>query len=494
MNAIIPRIEIAAWRTLKRFAALMNGSKVICAVSGGPDSVAMLLVVKSLLERHRIDAKIIVAHYNHGMRGEEGEGDANFVKNLADKLGLQFSMASLERSGKDKWSEDSLRRERHTFLKFLAIETGASAVLLGHNFDDDVETVTMRLIRGTSLRGLRGIPRWRCIHTDADGDTCRLMMVRPLLSVRRTEIIQYLEAMNMSFRTDSSNTDQRYRRNWVRNELLPMIAENMNPGIVRTVNQFSEQMRVIGDFIGKRVDEHYAQAVLSRTDTSVVFNTDEMRKLHPAIAYETISRAVTGTRIKAVKDYRHFKSVLSLCNSDKPDARSPLPGGYIAVRTGPRLEILPAKELKKREEAERKKGEAAPALEFAIPMQGFVEIPDVGIIRTQNLPFFDDFMSDFVKGKTVLEEFVDIDKIVPPLYFRFPRDNDEFTPLGLKTRRRLSSFLRHQKIPLHLRDQTALVCDAEKIIWVVRHRVSEEAKFEEGVTRRVLRISFEESL
>ncbi|MFA4985119.1 MAG: tRNA lysidine(34) synthetase TilS [Candidatus Brocadiia bacterium] len=496
MDKVLTRLEIKVWRNLKKFGHLFGKeTPVIVAVSGGPDSVALLRLIMSVWVRHKVAAPVHVAHFDHAMRGVESDGDAAFVKSLAGEFGIPFHYQRLGNEGmaKGRGIEDNLRRARYRFLFSVASQIGARAILLGHTFDDNVETVLMRFLRGANLNGLAGIKPARAISVEAGSRRIPVYVLRPMLEISKAEILEYVVEGKFDYRKDSSNDDNALRRNWVRNSLLPSIREKFNPGIDKVISQLSHQMLTLDSYLSEVLVTNYPIVVSERGTAHASLKIGELRKRHPAIAQEILSRLLGQLSIRGANDYRHIQAIFSLVYSERPEAQCMLPDGFMAVRRGLLLEIMHRAEWEKNNVEEKKRKEIDTRKEVVIPVPGSIAVPGVGSIRTQVLPFHDDFMDKFVEQKTNLEEFVDSDKIVLPIVFRYPRPEDTFWPLGQQKPRRLASFLRDAKIPLHMRDKVPVIADAEKVIWVVKWRVSEAVKFEKGgKTMKTIRISLKE--
>jgi len=194
---------------------------VVVGCSGGADSTALLLALHCLCPA---TTTIVVAHFNHKLRGAESEADAAFVRNLTQRLQLQLiegePATDLECSTADTQSEDeaSLRQVRYQFLERTAYQVGARYVAVGHHADDQVETVLHNLFRGSGLSGLRGMVAFRGLGQD-------LVLARPMIDAWREEVTDYLKSHQQSFRSDSSNVSDSYTRNRIRNRLIPFIQE-----------------------------------------------------------------------------------------------------------------------------------------------------------------------------------------------------------------------------------------------------------------------------
>lgn len=211
---------------------------VLVAVSGGADSVALLQALTKVAGR--LDLQLVVAHYNHRVRGEAADTDAEWVEDLARRLGWPVSVEQAPEIPAEL-RENAAREERYAFLKRTAAATGATVIVTGHTRNDLVETVLHHLVRGTGITGLQGIPASRVLEEN-------LRLVRPLLDVSREEILQFLTEISQDYRTDATNIDQRWTRNWVRHAVWPVLQERYPQGdeaIARLARQAAETTEVL---------------------------------------------------------------------------------------------------------------------------------------------------------------------------------------------------------------------------------------------------------
>ena len=220
-------------RTLLGQAPDLLHSPGVIAVSGGADSVALLRALHLLSS----DSPLVIAHFNHQLRGAESDADEQFVHELGKTLALPVFTATAEVAREAETQgrnlEDMARELRYAFLNKVALETDAKWIATGHTADDQAETLLHRLIRGTGLQGLRGIAPSREVMPG-------MRVVRPLLNVTRQEIIAFLRELNQSHREDASNQDLRFTRNRIRHELIPLL-KSFNPQIASVLNHLSEQ-------------------------------------------------------------------------------------------------------------------------------------------------------------------------------------------------------------------------------------------------------------
>ncbi|HEY7423038.1 MAG TPA: tRNA lysidine(34) synthetase TilS [Gemmataceae bacterium] len=236
---------------------------VVVAVSGGADSVALLRALDAARDR-RVPVPLVLAHLNHQLRGRDSDADEQFVMDLQARLAAagrpalclchrRFDMAAHARAEGDNL-EAAARRERYRWLAEVARAHGIRWIATGHTANDQAETVLHRLLRGTGLRGLRGIAPHRELEPG-------LTVVRPLLAVMRADIIEYLRELEQPYREDATNSDPRYTRNRIRHELLPYLVREYNPSVVRVLANLAEQAEET-----YRVEEAAALALLSEAE------------------------------------------------------------------------------------------------------------------------------------------------------------------------------------------------------------------------------------
>ncbi len=255
-------------KSIKESSLIDKGDTVIVGISGGPDSVALLLLLNSL--KKELGFKIHLAHLDHGLRSGSAK-DCRFVEKLANKLGLSLTVKKIRlkniiRKGS---IEEGARKARFAFFSDVAKREKADKVALGHNQDDQAETVLMRILRGSGLYGLNSILPKRKI----DG----LVVVRPLLSVSRLEINRYLKTRKIKACVDESNSEDIYLRNRIRNELLPYLEKKYNKNIKRVLSNLALNSAYDYDYLRQS-----ALLVFNRSNKGYI-SLSKLVKLHPAI-------------------------------------------------------------------------------------------------------------------------------------------------------------------------------------------------------------------
>ena len=225
---------------------------VLVAVSGGPDSVALLCAMVSAADAG--SGGLIAAHYNHGTRGPESDADADFVQNLCQRLGVLYVTGRGRPVSQTHGNgpESQMRDARYGFLVKAAEEHGARYVVTAHTADDQAETILHRIVRGTGLTGLAGIPRVREL-------TPAVSVVRPMLAIRRSEVFGFLQRLSQPSRNDASNADLGFTRNRIRHELLPDLKANYNREVVDALLKLGrladESQQVIGEQVEKLCEQ-----------------------------------------------------------------------------------------------------------------------------------------------------------------------------------------------------------------------------------------------
>lgn len=223
---------ITEWRTLE--LPVKDGA-IVVAVSGGADSVSLLLALAELREKKKLDLSLNVAHFDHGLRERESDRDEKFVRKLSAQLGFEYQTAKWKRNKSDGKKADNLeqaaRAARYEFLKTVANNAGAFAVLTGHTMNDQAETFLMRLVRGTGIDGLTAMQSVRSLDTDKN-----VMLARPMLNwASREDTEAFCRWKEVKFRNDAMNADQAFLRVKIRKKLIPLLRE-MNPQIVSNLS------------------------------------------------------------------------------------------------------------------------------------------------------------------------------------------------------------------------------------------------------------------
>ena len=287
---------------------LPPGTRVIAAVSGGPDSVCLLHLLRELTPQ----ALVGVAHFNHQLRGEESEGDERFVAALADAFKLPFHRATAQVGPGNL--EQNARRARRTFFRELIEQGATDRIALGHTLDDQAETVLFRLLRGSGLSGLAGV-----LPITAEG------LIRPMLEVRRADVLAYLREHRIAWREDSSNSSPQFARNRIRHSLLPELARDWNPQIATALAQLADVAYEEEVWWATELARH--EGALIATPGSVELSPPAVAHMPRAFLRRLIRHAIRLSRgsLKGI-DFTHIAQVVDLATAESGSARIALPG------------------------------------------------------------------------------------------------------------------------------------------------------------------------
>lgn len=238
-------------KTIKKYNLISNGDKIVVAVSGGPDSMCLLNILKNL--RPKFSTELFVAHINHMIR-EEADSETEYVKNYCEKNNIKcfIKRANVLEMAKEqkKGTEEMGRIVRYDFFEYVANEVSANKIAIAHTENDNAETILMNLMRGASLEGLKGI------------EPIRGKYIRPLIECNREEIEKYCEINKLDPKFDKTNNDNTYTRNKIRNLLIPYIKKEFNPNIIETLNRLAVLARQDATYFNKIVKESYADILL----------------------------------------------------------------------------------------------------------------------------------------------------------------------------------------------------------------------------------------
>ncbi|MBI5359730.1 MAG: tRNA lysidine(34) synthetase TilS [Planctomycetes bacterium] len=446
-----------ATQTIDAFNMLYNGDSIVVSASAGPDSTALLDILNTLSKEKRW--KIHVAHLNHKIRGAESDADAEFVKNLALKYGLPFTIESIDIPSLAEKSTDSLeniaREQRYMFLKYVAETVGANKVATGHTIDDQAETVLLRLMRGTGLRGLQGI-----LHVRRITKRSPILVIRPLLEIDKELILGYLTQKKIDYRIDSTNLTNHYLRNKVRNTLIPKLQEEYNLEISTLLAQLANQSAEMFSYFEAEVSGALRRIIVEEEDNRITLDAKHLAREHIFLQTNIITSAITLLKGNTTGiTYKHYRSILNLLEKNGSCAEAQLPGKISILKEYDRLIIHygPLNESKLEE-----------AFISNLRIPGITLIPELSLeIKTEiiNASSFD--FENFKKHKTEMEEVIDHDKLFQQLAVRLRRKGDTFQPLGSTGSKKLKKLFIDKKIPASKRHETPIISCGNDIIWVV---------------------------
>ena len=379
------------------------GDTVICAVSGGADSVALLFALYLLKEK--LEIRLEAAHFNHHLRGEESDRDEAFVRKLCDQFDIPLHVGGAQVQPGKKGLEAAARDARYAFLRTLK-----GKVATAHTADDNAETILMRLIRGTGLKGLGGI-------TPVQGS-----VIRPMLRITRQEVESFLEEWCLSHIEDSSNESDDFLRNRIRHHVMPLLAAE-NPRIAENLSQMALRLRQEEEFLSLQLD------------STALPTVESLKTMPKALRSRYLAAFLERSGVREPED-AHIAQAEALVFSEKPSARAVFPGGVTIARNYDRVEALTERE----------------SLEKTwLPCPGEVLLPELRVICTP--------AKEICNGP-------DAFTVIPQgrIYLRSRQSGDEIRLYG--GRKSLKKLFIDRKIPAAQRMGIPVVCDEAGILGV----------------------------
>lgn len=442
---------------------LAEGDAVCAGVSGGADSVCLLLVLKDL--ESRFGLKVSAFHVNHGLRGAESDRDEAFTRNLCERLGVPlyvFHEDVRALAEKEHISEEEAGRNVRKKAAEEAMHlAGAGITALAHNKNDCAETLLFNLARGTSLTGMAAI-------APSAGS-----FIRPLLCFTRAEIEEELKRRGQDFCTDSTNLTDAYTRNRIRRHILPLLEAEVNEKTVEHLFSAAEDLRFAADFLQEKIREKTEQYVkYPSAGTAEV--EDGLADEPPYLACGVLAEALK-TLSGSAKDIGrvHLNGLLGLFNA-QTGKRLSLPCGLTGQKSYGSVRIA---------KTEEKPPEEAVILNTAGETHAF------GLVFTAEIIHFENFTEKLTE-KTYTK-WLDYDTIIGNIVIRTRRKGDTLTVNAQGGRQKLSDYLINEKVPVSERDSLPLLADDRQVVWVTGMRISENCKVTD-MTRRVLKITIQE--
>lgn len=451
---------------IEKNGLLIKGGTVIVAVSGGPDSLCLLHLLKRLSSEYMLN--LVVAHLNHCLRPEAAQ-EADGVEKIASDFSLPFEVRAVDiRNYKKKLAiseEEAGRKARYDFLFEIAGKYKASRIALGHHLDDQAETVLLNVIRGTGVDGLAGmLPR------RARGN---IQLVRPLLCLRRSEIESYCDANNLQPFTDSSNLETNYTRNKLRLELIPQLQLQYNPRIREALFRLGSLAADDRIYLQNMARKHfYSMARFTKNET--IFDRQVLLNLPPALRGRVLRHALKKYIPAKEIGNLHIEQLLNLAEKGRTGSRLNLPGKLSVYSSYERLVIKDASDPEQRE--------------FEPVM---LQIPGKALLPGgYKITACIKDVSELAWPPPSCRAYLDLDKISSgSLMVRSRKPGDRFHPQGAPGAKKIKKFLIDQRIPFYRRERLPLVTEGENIIWVAGMRIADSYKVT-GQTKQALVLEY----
>jgi tRNA(Ile)-lysidine synthase len=425
---------------------------ILLAVSGGVDSVVLTDLFAQLQPHYQ---KIALAHCNFQLRGNDSDEDEAFVKQLAQHYNIpcfvtRFDTYTLAKA--QKGSTQMLARNlRYTWFAELMRNEGYQYIATAHHQNDMVETVLLNLVRGTGIAGLHGIKAKQG------------QVIRPMLFASREEIVAYAQQKGLTWREDSSNKENKYYRNRLRNEVIPVL-KTMNPNLENTLGQSVEKISAVERFFEAQV-QRIASDIMTTTDQAVFLDIKKLMAVDENLI-------VLHHMLKKF-DFSYIQTKDILASIEGISGKQFLSPTHLLIKDRAQL-VITAMQPKQPPEQTLLEGLSKDSSKIHAQLGWQIERKTV--------------TPDFTIPRKSTIACLDWDKVVLPLTVRRWQQGDWFKPLGMNQRKKLSDFLIDQKVPVNLKEQVKVVVSGEDIIWVAGYRVDNRYKVTKD-TQEVLLIS-----
>jgi tRNA(Ile)-lysidine synthase len=452
------------------------GEPILVAVSGGPDSVALL---DALMQVRDGSSGVKVCHLNHRLRGRASDEDAEFVRELAAKYHVPAAICERDvrqmAHQRNISVEMAARAARLEVFREVAQSTGIWKVALAHTADDQAETVLLRLIRGAGREGLSAMEPL----TAFDG---KLALVRPMLTVWRREVMEYLRERQLSFREDDTNRDERILRNRVRHKLLPMMESEFGGGV-------KEALRRAADIFGEeeRFLETLSEQRLRQVQRGERLELTELLKADVALQRRMLRRWLQQRLRCSGLTMERLEAVLRLASHGGGTSGVEVGGGHWVARIYDQLVFVGR--------GEQRQSPAPPVAEATLFVPGSLQVPALGFRFSAQWAPLEAWEAAKQTGlsSASLTAFFDADALPQPFFtLRSWRAGDRFQPLGMSSEKKLQDFFVDEKVPQSQRWRIPLAACAERIAWVVGYRIADWAKVTEK-TARVVQLTAEKT-
>ncbi|MBF0343116.1 MAG: tRNA lysidine(34) synthetase TilS [Nitrospirae bacterium] len=435
---------------IKTFSMLSEGDTVLVGLSGGPDSVTLLLLLRELEPSLNIHAIYI----DHGLRPHETPDEIEFCKQLCCQLNVPFVTRAIDDLPDGQRKTPALLREiRYRLYEETAFSIGASRIALGHNKDDQAETIILNLLRGAAMTGMSGIA------------PVRGRFIRPLIDVPRLEIEAYLNECKQTCCLDSSNLKDIYLRNRVRRHLMPALLD-YNPNIVNTLTRNAQIIREENAFIELAVTKKMMTLVSRKKKNRIELFLLPLQNMEIVLLRRLLKRAAASVETIKELGALHIEEIMTLIRTSSTGDRLYLPGGIRVIR-GYSTVVITSEP-------------PARCPEKTLPLPGEVIVREVNCIMRTTI------LDRFQRPEHRRQECLDADLLSTQLKIRARVDGDYFYPLGLGKRKKVQDYLVDEKIPRDVRQAIPLVFSGDTLVWIAGHRADDRFKVTQETKRYCL--------
>ncbi|MBU8933227.1 MAG: tRNA lysidine(34) synthetase TilS [candidate division Zixibacteria bacterium] len=446
-------------QTLAEDNLIVEGDAVLVALSGGPDSVALLHVLHQL--KPTLGIQLGAVYVNHQIRIEPAAAEEEFCRSLCSELEIDFTVVTediptLARENR-KGIEETARIFRYGAFDRIAEDDGYDKIAVGHHADDQAETILFRILRGSGRTGLMGMP------------IRRGRIVRPLLNVTRLQIMSYIDQNALKYCTDETNEDMSIRRNFIRHSLLPSIRKQISPRVETSLLNLAETLALEEEFLSIFVERAVKKCISFSPGGKIELALDIFCDYDKWLRRRLLRRCLVAVSTAGTYPDKGAVERLDTACLRRQKAIS-LPKKIQAVLVGDRMVLHGRESGTDERQLERGRKVSLPGLQLSFAYRETTYKPT-------------DMQWARCSGNVAL----DADKVTPPLIVRRSRAGDRFSPLGMKGSKTVNAYLGDRKLHRVYRDEIPVVCDQRGIIWLVGYEIADRVKLDKS-SRKVIKV------
>lgn len=470
---VIEKVEKTVRFALKKKIGLNANENIVVGLSGGPDSVCLFDVLRTLSKEFSFT--ISAVHVNHKIRGAEADADENFVRRLCEYAGVKCNVFSYDceaMAREQRLSTEEMGRKLRydAFLKIAKeicmsdeLSPASVHIVTAHNLNDQAETVLMRIIRGTGIEGLSGIPYVR----EFEG----FNIIRPLLDVKREDIEEYCKEKELDFRVDATNSEAIYTRNKIRLSVLPLLSE-FNPNIAEALARLADIAKEDKQYFARETEKVFAEAAFMQD--AILFNRDDLTTLHSAVRRRVLKKALEELGLTEGVTALHLEAMEKTIFSIEDSTSIDLPKGYSVASSYGEIRIFKSDNKSLGHYSDER-------LKRNLNVKVFDENLDIGKVKDFSLNgnrryaifSLEKLYERILGGKDIIEEKSEQEEeLAKYLQVRNRRPGDWIWPLGMNGRKKLQDLFVDEKVYKEQRDSVPLVCIGDEVIWIVGDDIS----------------------
>lgn len=445
MKDITKTLEQNVINFIKDFSLIEKDDKIVVALSGGPDSVFLLNFLNKYKKKYKIELTAI--HINHKLRGKESDNDQKFCERVCKTLALPLKCVSIDVKSFARENglsiEEAGHKIRYDEFKKYSEEINFSKIATAHNINDNAETILHRLFKNADIFSLSGIP------------IQRENIIRPILNINKKDIVKYLKENKIKFRTDLSNKENLYERNFIRNIIIPQLEKKINPDLNNALFNFSLSIKNIQELFDKNLVKNIINNYVHTNFDEIIIDLNFVKENDISdLLIKTIIKKIANKKLNYNINNNDILNCLKLLNK-QTGTTVKLSKNYIAIKDRDRLIIRKKNQNEKNE-----------IIEITIGQKVNINKKIFSIRKTNNIKL--------TKNKNI--EYISADNIEPKFQLRKWKSGDVFYPLGMNNPKKVSDFLIDEKISYIQKQEQLVLLNKNQIVWLVGLRIDDRMK------------------